>query len=212
MFWIVHACMLSQASQVAPVVKNTPTNAGDMRRRFDPWVRKIPWRRAQQPTPVGHNWKQLSLNARMYRSWFVAYKTKFFIVVSDCATLWAEPARRLCPWDSPGKNTGVDCHFFLQGIFPTQGLNPHLLCLLHWQASSLPLAPSGRLLLNTTHETNVTFFFLLHCAAHRILVPWPGWNLLHCKSRVLTTELPEKSPQYKFSSFFFLFFFKYPIQ
>ena len=129
------------------------------RRRFDPWVRKIPWRRAQQPTPVGHNWKQLSLNARMYRSWFVAYKTKFFIVVSDCATLWAEPARRLCPWDSPGKNTGVECHFLLQGIFPTQGLNPHLLCLLHWQASSLPLALPGRLVLNTTHETKVTFFF-----------------------------------------------------
>ena len=30
----------------------------------------------------------------------------------------------------PGKNTGVGSHFFLQGIFPTQGLNPHL---LHWK-------------------------------------------------------------------------------
>ena len=29
----------------------------------------------------------------------------------------------LCPWSSPGKNTGVGCHSFLQGIFPTQGLN-----------------------------------------------------------------------------------------
>ena len=36
----------------------------------------------------------------------------------------------LCPWDFPGKNTGVGCHF-LQGIFPTQGSNLHLLCLLH---------------------------------------------------------------------------------
>ena len=35
--------------------------------------------------------------------------------------LW--PARLLCPWDSPGKNTGVGCHFLLQGIFPTQGSN-----------------------------------------------------------------------------------------
>ena len=33
----------------------------------------------------------------------------------------------LCPWDSPGKNTGVGCHFLLQGIFPTQGSNPILL-------------------------------------------------------------------------------------
>ena len=31
------------------------------------------------------------------------------------------------PWDSPGKNTGVGCHFLLQGIFPTQGSNPDLL-------------------------------------------------------------------------------------
>ena len=37
------------------------------------------------------------------------------------------PARLLCPWDSPGKNTGVGCHFLLQGIFPTQGLNLGLL-------------------------------------------------------------------------------------
>ena len=33
-------------------VKNPPANAGDMRCGFDPWVRKIPWRRAWQPTPV----------------------------------------------------------------------------------------------------------------------------------------------------------------
>ena len=38
-----------------------------------------------------------------------------------------QPARPLCPWDSPGKNTGVSCHSFLQGIFLTQGLNPGLL-------------------------------------------------------------------------------------
>ena len=52
-----------------------------------------------------------------------------------------EPARPLCPWDSPGKNTGVDCRFLLQGIFPTQGLNQCLLHLLHEQAGSLPHAP-----------------------------------------------------------------------
>ena len=42
----------------------------------------------------------------------------------------------LCPWDSPGKNSGVGCHFLLQGIFPTQGSNPGLLhcrqILYHW--------------------------------------------------------------------------------
>ena len=38
-----------------------------------------------------------------------------------------EPARLLCPWDSLGKNTGVDCHSLLQGIFLIQGSNPSLL-------------------------------------------------------------------------------------
>ena len=49
-------------------------------------------------------------------------------VVSDSLQpheLW--PTRLLCPWNSPGKNTGVGCHFLLQGIFPTQALNPWLL-------------------------------------------------------------------------------------
>ena len=41
-----------------------------------------------------------------------------------------QPARLLCPWDSPGKNTGVGYHFLLQGIFPTQGSN---LGLPHWR-------------------------------------------------------------------------------
>ena len=40
----------------------------------------------------------------------------------------------------PGKNTGVGCHFLLQGIFLTQGSNP---CLLRWQAVSLPLNHLG---------------------------------------------------------------------
>ena len=54
-----------------------------------------------------------------------------------------QPARLLCPWDSPGKNIGVGCHGLHQRIFPTQGLNPSLLHPLHWQAGSLPLAPPG---------------------------------------------------------------------
>ena len=51
-----------------------------------------------------------------------------------------QPARLLCPWDSPGKKTGVDSHFLLQGNFPNQGLNLRLLRFLHWQAGSLPLS------------------------------------------------------------------------
>ena len=43
--------------------------------------------------------------------------------------------------DSPGKNTGMGCHALFQEIFPTQGSKPYLLCLMHWEADSLPLVP-----------------------------------------------------------------------
>ena len=43
-------------------------------------------------------------------------------------------SRLLCPWDFPGKNTGVSCHLLLQRIFQTQGPNPYL---LHGQVDSL---------------------------------------------------------------------------
>ena len=55
-------------------------------------------------------------------------------------TCGLEPARLLCPWDFPGKNTGMGFHFLLQEIFPTQGMNP---CLLYWQVDSLPLSHQG---------------------------------------------------------------------
>ena len=51
--------------------------------------------------------------------------------------------RLLCPWDFPGKNTSVGCHFLLQGIFLTQGSNLRFLPLLHWQMDSLLLCYLG---------------------------------------------------------------------
>ena len=57
------------------------------------------------------------------------------VLSQSCLTLlWPfgqKPARLLCPWDSPGKNTRVGSHAFFQGIILTQGSNPCLLCLLH---------------------------------------------------------------------------------
>ena len=50
------------------------------------------------------------------------------------------PARLLCPWDSPNKNTGVCCHSVLQGIFPTQGSN---LGLLHCRQILYRLSHQG---------------------------------------------------------------------
>ena len=62
--------------------------------------------------------------------------------------------RLLCPWDFSGNNIGVGCHFLLQGIFPTQGLNLHLPCLLNWQADSLPAEPLGKPVLQEGGEKN----------------------------------------------------------
>ena len=55
-----------------------------------------------------------------------------------------QSARLLCPQNSPGKNTGAACHFLLQGIFQTQGLNLCLLSLLHCQVISLAPVPPLR--------------------------------------------------------------------
>ena len=57
---------------------------------------------------------------------YVDNEVKSLSRVRPFATPWTVTYQALRPWDSPGKNTGVGCHFLLQGIFPTQGLNPGL--------------------------------------------------------------------------------------
>ena len=75
-----------------------------------------------------------------------------FSHVRHFSTLWIIATRLLCPWDSPGKNTGVGCHTLLQGILPTLGSNLHLLCLLHSQVGSLPLVPPEKPQLNLIRQ------------------------------------------------------------
>ena len=62
-----------------------------------------------------------------------------------------QPTRLPCSRDPPGKNTGVGCHFLLQGIFPTQESNLCLLYLLHWKVGSLPLTSPGKPLRSIYH-------------------------------------------------------------
>ena len=80
-------------------------------------------------------------------SWLclVRLSPKGFLCVCVCSVVSSSlqphglyPIRLLCPWNFPGKNTGVDCHALLQGIFPTQGSNSHL---LHGQVDSLLTEP-----------------------------------------------------------------------
>ena len=67
-------------------------------------------------------------------AWVVSHS-----VMYDSPTLWTSLPGCSLHGTFPGKNIGVGCHFF-QGIFPTQGSNPHLLHLLHWQMDSVPLS------------------------------------------------------------------------
>ena len=69
--------------------------------------------------------------------WFLSSSCS---AVSHSATPGLYPTKLLCPWDSPGKNTGVGYHFLLQRIFLIQGSIP---LLLHWQVDSLPLSHLG---------------------------------------------------------------------
>ena len=60
------------------------------------------------------------------------------LCLSLCHAWTVSPPRLLCPWDSPGKDAEVGCHFFFQVICPTQGSNSCLQGLLHWKVDSWP--------------------------------------------------------------------------
>ena len=90
--------------------------------------------------------------------------------------------------DSPGKNTRMGCHSLLQGIVPTQGSNPCLLCLLHWQLDSLPLCHLGSLLPQAKKKKlknraaickSLAFITLLYCS----------WSLDHSNSTLIINLL-----------------------
>ena len=83
------------------------------------------------------------------------------LIVKSCPTLCDTMDNSpmdyiLCPWDSPGKNTGKGCHFLLQGTFPTQELNPGL---LHCRQILYQLSYEGTHP-NTSQNVPILFFLL----------------------------------------------------
>ena len=87
-----------------------------------------------------------------------------------------QPTRLFCPWDSPGRNTGVGCHALLQGIFPTQWSNLHLL--------SLPLAPPDFLLFSL-HYFQRSFYSCFY----RIFLCCLGPQItLNCRQMLLLSQ------------------------
>ena len=99
--------------------------------------------------PVSNRWPANSWHKNIAEFALSLSHKRLCVYLLNCLisdSLWPYglyPTRLLCPWDSV-KNTGVGCRALLQGIFPPQGLNPCLLCLLHQQAGSLPLGPPGK--------------------------------------------------------------------
>ena len=73
---------------------------------------------------------------------------------------WTVARQALCPWDFPGKNTEMGCHFLLQGNFPMQGSNPSLSTSPALAGGSLPLVPPGKP--NSTDVFKSTELFTLN--------------------------------------------------
>ena len=63
------------------------------------------------------------------------------VLVAQCDSHRLQPFRLLCPWNLPGKKTGVGCHALFQGNLPNPGIEPRPPAL---QADSLPFEPPGK--------------------------------------------------------------------
>ena len=104
-----------------------------------------PWDLPGKNTGLAYNVAMSFVKCRMSR-----YRLPLWLKVID-RIMWCESgslqpyrpesARLLCPWKSPGKNTGMGCHFLLQGISLTQGSNLYLEYLLHCRQILYCLSP-----------------------------------------------------------------------
>ena len=120
--------------------------------------------------PTGHHHSALTLYATQIPSTVALYPWATITSHSERNSPFCECAKLLrsvlpfaAPWtiaghaplsmEPPSKNTGVGCHALPQGIFLTQRSNPHLLCLPHWQAHSLPPAPLELLTPSCSHTS-----------------------------------------------------------
>ena len=113
----------------------------------------------QRPQPATRRQVSKCSHQRLVTKWCVCSVAQSCLTL--CDPMDCSPPGSSVHGDSPGKNTGVGWHALLQGIFPTQGWNLSLLCLLHWQAGSSPLGYLGRLCLNKTILQQKTQFWTL---------------------------------------------------
>ena len=138
------------------------------RSKFSPWVGIIPWRRERLPTPlflpgeihgqrslvgfhqwshrVGHDWMTNTFSFPFHLLTFSVLE-KLCVLSESCLTL-CDPMDCNQPGSSvhgidPGKSIGMGCHFLLQGLFLTQGLNTHRPASPTLAGRSLPLSHLG---------------------------------------------------------------------
>ena len=116
--------------------------------------------------------------------------------------------RLFCPCNSPAKNPGVGCCFLLQRVFPTQGSNPNLLHLLHWQTNSLLLVPAGKPDPIIKSFEKSKFHSLSQSFSECVLRPCciPGTVL----NRAANKTVPTSAPRYRGAGLDFVLFF-FPI-
>ena len=124
----------SWASPVAQLVKNPPA-------MWETWVGKIPWRRERLPTPVfwPGEFRGLSPSGCRVRHNWVTF-TFTILSLQLLSGVWlCDLTGLLCPWNFPGKNSGVGCPFLLGGSSRPRDWT----LLLHWPAGSLPQSHLG---------------------------------------------------------------------
>ena len=120
------------------------------------WKVSMSWCTGSSWHSVQTLWKCWSLSiTHLSVRYHVGQCTCACSAVSDSS--WRHgPIRLLCPWNFPGKNTGVGCHFLLQGIFPIQGSKWHYLHLF-WKIvqTQLPMRKRDSLVLNKENHWDI---------------------------------------------------------
>ena len=95
------------------------------------------------------------------------------LVTQSCPALcnpWTIAPRCLCPWNSPGKNTGVGCHSLLQGIFLTQGSNQGL---LHWRQILYSLSHQS----SPKRKSQLQLILFLHPCSPVVMYGCESWTI-----------------------------------
>ena len=140
--------------------------------------------------PQGLMFSLISIQMDAYN---ISIDTKVKLLVAQSCLTLCDPmdySLLLCPWDSPGKNTGVGSHSRLQGIFPTQELNSHLLhcrqILYHLSHQGSPFIDMGQYKYPCLSFKN--FFIFIYFTVLSLSCDIQNLQLWHVESSSLTQD------------------------